>query len=246
MKITFLGTNGWYGTKLGDSTCVFVETASEYLILDAGSGFYKTEKLIKKKTKPVYLFLSHLHLDHIEGLQVLSRFDLPQGITIMVGRGMAAELESFFRPPFLPTIENHKTKIRIIEEDKFGSLSLKTFTLPLEHIVPTTGLRFENEGKILTYALDTGMCDNLISLAQGADLLITESAFLAGEKPNNNHMNPQEAAEAALKAGAKKLAIIHFKADVYLKKKDREIALEAARAIFPQTIAPSDGAKEIV
>ena len=39
MKIIFLGTNGWYDTKTGNTLSVFMKTKKEYIILDAGSGF---------------------------------------------------------------------------------------------------------------------------------------------------------------------------------------------------------------
>lgn len=48
MKIIFLGTNGWYDTKTGNTICTLIETDNEYIILDAGNGIYKIDKYIKK------------------------------------------------------------------------------------------------------------------------------------------------------------------------------------------------------
>ena len=67
MKIYFLGTMGWFDTKLGNTLCVLVDTGKEYIIFDAGTGFSKIDNYIKDK-RPIYLFLSHFHLDHIIGL----------------------------------------------------------------------------------------------------------------------------------------------------------------------------------
>jgi len=240
MEIHFLGTNGWYATNTGDSTCVLVKTRGENIILDAGSGFYKTEKLIDY-SKPVYLFLSHLHIDHIDGLQTLNKFDIPSGLKICLGPGMKKELESFLRPPFFPGLAQIKTKTEIFEPPY--KLPFKVTTAELVHSVPDIAFRFELEDKILTYAVDTGVCENLISVSKNADLLITEAAFPPGKKSNNNHLTPEEAAEAASKAGVKKLALIHFKADEYLTFEDREAALSSARKIFANTITPKDGDK---
>ena len=44
MKVLFLGTNGWYDTKTGNTTCILIETKKEYIILDAGNGFYKIDR----------------------------------------------------------------------------------------------------------------------------------------------------------------------------------------------------------
>ena len=238
MKITFLGTNGWYTTATGASTCVFVESSAAYFIFDAGMGFYRAGGLIKDE-RPVYIFLSHLHLDHIDGLQTINKLNLKQGIKIITGPGMKKELESFMRPPFMGALDKMPSKIEILEAEDFKEFGLET--LPLTHAVPATAFRLNIDGKILVYALDTGWCDNLIKISKDADLLITESAFLPGVKPNNNHVTPEEAAKAALIAGAKKLALIHFKADDYTDFTLRENALTAAREVFSNTVAPRDG-----
>ena len=238
MKITFLGTNGWYTTGTGASTCVFAETAWAYLIFDAGMGFVRAGDLIKDG-RPVYIFLSHLHLDHIDGLQTISKLNLKQGIKIITGPGMKKELENFMRPPFMGALDKMPSKIEITEAAGFKEFNLET--LPLAHSVPSTGFRLNVDGKILVYALDSGWCDNLIKIASRADLFITECAFLPGVKPNNNHVTPEEAAKAALISGAKKLALIHFKANDYTDFTLREQALNAAREIFSNTITPRDG-----
>lgn len=73
MKITFLGTNGWYDTDCGNTICTLIETKTAYILLDAGNGIYKADKYIKKNL-PVYLLLSHFHIDHMEGLHILAKF----------------------------------------------------------------------------------------------------------------------------------------------------------------------------
>ena len=88
MKITFLGTNGWYNSPTGNTICILIESADYYIVLDAGDGFYKLSEYIIKD-KPAFLFLSHFHLDHISGLHTLVKFSFkkelkffgPKGIT---------------------------------------------------------------------------------------------------------------------------------------------------------------------
>jgi len=55
MKVIFLGTNGWYDTKTGNTPCVLIDTKTHYIILDAGDGIYKLDKYITTQ-KPIYLF----------------------------------------------------------------------------------------------------------------------------------------------------------------------------------------------
>ena len=61
MKIHFLGTNGWHTTETGDTLCTLIETENEYIVLDAGNAIRKLDKF---EDKPVFLFLSHFHIDH--------------------------------------------------------------------------------------------------------------------------------------------------------------------------------------
>ncbi|MCX5686841.1 MAG: MBL fold metallo-hydrolase, partial [Candidatus Omnitrophica bacterium] len=104
VKITFLGTNGWYDTQTGNTPSVFIETETEYIILDAGFGFYKAKGLINPG-RPVHLFISHFHLDHIIGLHTLPIFKLSQGIDIYTSRGGEKTLGALLRRPFsTPTL----------------------------------------------------------------------------------------------------------------------------------------------
>ena len=70
MKIVFLGTNGWYDSATGNTVCILIETDEASILLDAGNGLYKADRYIGPE-KPVNLFISHTHLDHIIGLHLL-------------------------------------------------------------------------------------------------------------------------------------------------------------------------------
>ena len=45
---------------------MLIDTEECHIVLDAGNGLYKLDELVKDE-KPIYLFLSHPHLDHISG-----------------------------------------------------------------------------------------------------------------------------------------------------------------------------------
>lgn len=85
MKVTFLGTNGWYDTVTGNTCSVLVQSEKYDIIFDAGNGIAKADRYITQK-KPVYLFISHLHIDHIAGLHTLVKFRLQQGLHICTQR----------------------------------------------------------------------------------------------------------------------------------------------------------------
>lgn len=241
MKIHFLGTNGWYDTATGDTTCVFIETDKNYIILDAGNGFYKAIKLLKMN-KPVRVFISHLHLDHITGLHMLPLFNVPQGMDIYVPKGMKKFLETFLNKPYTSSPESLATKIKIHELGAKKPAGLKLKFGKLFHSPICYGFRFILEGKTVVYCTDTGICDKLYKLAKDSDLFITECSFRPNEDVSRAaHLNPQIAAEIAKDSGAKQLALIHFDAGRYPTIRLRKLAEKAARRIFPDTFAATDG-----
>jgi ribonuclease BN (tRNA processing enzyme) len=145
------------------------------------------------------------------------------------------------REPFMPASSRLKTKTRVSEVSRTKNLPFKLTALPMAHIVPTCGYRIETDKKTLAYALDGGVSANAVKLAKNADLLITECSYLPGQSPDNNHLNPEQAAETAARAQARLLALIHFKADTYNNLQKRDCAMAAAGALFTHTIAPYDG-----
>lgn len=92
MKVTFLGTNGWYDTVTGNTCSVLVQSAEYDIIFDAGNGIAKADRYITQK-KPVYLFLSHFHIDHIAGLHTLCKFRLRKGLKIFSLREVRLSLQ---------------------------------------------------------------------------------------------------------------------------------------------------------
>jgi len=241
MKVTFLGTNGWYDTPDGNTPSVFVETDDAYAIFDAGFGFYKAKSLVRPG-KRVLLFISHFHLDHIIGLHTLPLFKFPQGIDIYLPRGGEKALRAFLRKPFTTPPLFLPTKIRFHEILKDTKLPVSFERARLRHSVPCYGFRLTADGAAVAYCTDTGLCNNLKILARSADLLITECAMSPGDKtPNLFHITPETAAHVAREAGAKRLALFHFDPGKYPTIGCRKEAETAARRIFPDTIAANDG-----
>jgi len=240
MRVTFLGTNGWYDTETGNTLCTLIETRKEYIILDAGNGLYKIDKYIKTK-KPIYLFLSHFHLDHIIGLHILNKFDFSQGIDFYGPPSMRKSLSRVIAKPYTVPIRKMKTKIRLNELYKKSSIPIDVEFKKLKHSSVCYGFRFILEDKIISYCSDTGVCDNLFRLAKNADLLIAECSSASGQKPEKwPHLNPEQAALAAKKSRVKKMILTHFNPNLYIRLKDRKMAEKNARKIFKDSFAAVD------
>lgn len=242
MKIVFLGTNGWYDNADGNTVCALIKTKRWDIVLDAGNGIYKLDQYVDG-TKPVFILLSHFHIDHIAGLHTLVKFRFPKGLTICGGPGARRVLGRFINRPFTVPLADLPYPVKILElPSEADQLPFKLNTLPLEHADPVLGMRLALEGKVLTYITDTGPCPNAAELAKNADLLITECANLPGEfNPLWPHFNPETAGRLAAASGAERLVMTHFSASRYPFPRNRALALRHARKVFPAAAAARDG-----
>lgn len=242
MKIIFLGTNGWFDTKTGNTICTLIKTKFCNIILDAGYGIYKINHYLDVSC-PTYLFLSHLHLDHIAGLHTLVKFKFKKGLKIFIPPGMLSYLKPFFAQPFTlpPVMLPFKLEIQTAPQNLYLP-NLKIKALELVHSSICFGYRFETEDKVIAYCTDTGICDNALKLAKNAQVLITECALKKGQKDESwPHLNPESAASLAKKAKAKQLILTHFDAHNYKSIRERKIAQDQARKIFKKSFSAIDG-----
>jgi len=241
MRTVFLGTNGWYSTGLGNTSCILIDSEEYYVVLDAGDGISKLDSYVKTE-KPIKIFLSHLHLDHIIGLHILGRFKFAQKMDIYGYKGTKDGL-GIIRHPYTAPFSDLPLRIEVhdLEEDKHNLPFPVTCRL-LIHADPCLGFRIELNDAVITYCTDTGICDNVYELAEDADLLIAECSFKSGQAVWKwPHLRPEDAAKVAREAGVRLLLLTHFDASVYRIMEDRQRAEAAARKIFEKTRAAYDG-----
>ncbi|MCX7982907.1 MAG: ribonuclease Z [Syntrophales bacterium] len=244
MKVIFLGTNGWYDTKTGNTICVLVETSSYHVIFDAGYGLAKLDKYVKPGEKPVVLFLSHYHLDHTVGLHVLNKFLFSQGLTIVIPSGTVNYLETIVGEPYTAPLNSLPYDVTILElpGDEEKLQPLKVVAKDLRHVTRCLGYRLEIDGVTVTYLPDTGYCPNAVELALRAELLLAECAY-AGTLTSEEwpHLNPLVAAQIAKEAEVKELVLVHFDAFQYPSVSHRKEAEQLAKTVFPATRSARDG-----
>ncbi len=240
IKVVFLGTAGGYDSKIGNTVSTLISTNNFDIILDAGNGLLKLDEYTDC-TKDTFLFISHLHLDHIIGIHSISKFNFKKGLNILLADNHKSLFADVICPPYSINIDHLSYPVKLYELPKeTGKIPFKIHVLPMKHSVYTLGISIEIDNKKITYCTDTGVCENMLELADASDLLITECSHRVGENnPGWPHLNPEEAAKLALDAHAKKLALTHFDSNRYsnaLKNK----ALKAAKNVFMKTIAAKD------
>ena len=86
-------------------------------------------------------------------------------------------------------------------------------------------------GQKFAFVMDTGLCDNVFALAEGADLLVIESTFLAEDAAmaaQVGHLTAGQAASVARQSGVRTLLLTHFSQ----RYADSTRFLDEARAEF--------------
>jgi ribonuclease BN (tRNA processing enzyme) len=242
VKIFFLGTNGWFSTETGNTSCVLIDSDKYYIVFDAGDGINKLDNYITSD-KPIFLFLSHFHLDHVLGFHIINKFNFKQGINVYGQKGTKKILNYLVQHPFTLPLKELPTKV-IVHELTEGqhNVPFPVTCKYLLHSDPCFGYRVNLEGKTIVYCTDTAVCDNSLELSNNADILIHECASRSGHSTAKwPHTNPKEAAELALKANIKQLVLFHFDAEIYRSIEDRMQAETEARKIFQNTKAAFDG-----
>jgi ribonuclease Z len=71
----------------------------------------------------------------------------------------------------------------------------------------------ERPGQSFAFVMDTGLCDNVYALAEGVDLLVIESTFLAEDAELARlvgHLTARQAAAVARQCGVRRLVLTHF------------------------------------
>lgn len=248
-EVIFLGTNGWFDTATGNTICTLLKAKDVNILLDAGIGIYKFDQYASLD-KPLFIFLSHFHLDHLFGLHIFNKFKFKKTVNIIVPKGMRKHLLKLVNHPFTIPFSGLPFKVLIKEVAAEEELILPFFKVKpflLRHSGSSYGYRFIFGKKIIAYCPDTGYCKNAIRLAENADLLIAESSLLTNpDSAKWGHLLPEDAALIAKKAKAKKLALTHFDAAVYKSFYDRIKANKRAVSVFKDTVSAKDGLKILV
>ncbi len=244
MRLTVLGRSPARPNPGEACAGYVVEGGGSRILMDVGPGV--VAQLLRRNTPDELdaVVISHMHTDHCLDLITL-RYSYPwidvakHRLTVIVPPGAMGQLSelalgagyaNFFDKSFIFVEHDGKRPIEI------GNLRLEPNET--QHYVRTWGFRVtargvdEDPNKILAYSADTGPCDALPRIADGADLFLCEAALRSlkedvPEPESRGHLLPLEAAEAARAAGAKRLLMTHIPVT-----DGGEWALSQARSVY--------------
>ncbi len=173
----------------GNTTCVELRAASgAVVVLDAGTGVRDLGRTLVGRVREIDLLLTHLHLDHIEGLGFFAPLFDP-GCTIHVhgprpdGGTLEEMVSAYLSPPYFPVpFERIDATITFaeVERDTFELDGLRVTSVPVKHPGPTLAYRIEEDGSSLAFVPDNepGLDPSSgLEVAGGADLLLHDAQY---------------------------------------------------------------------
>jgi phosphoribosyl 1,2-cyclic phosphodiesterase len=246
----------------GNTSCVEVMLENDaVLVLDAGSGIRPLGlDLRKRRIRRAHVLLTHLHLDHIEGLRFFAPlFDEDATLEIWGPPSpvfsLRERLVRSFSPPLFP-IDLRRVPARIsfhdVPREPWAIAGATISAALVSHPGPTLGYRVVANGSCLAYLPDhePALAGALArtprewisgsSVAEDADLLLHDAQFAEDEYAERigwGHSSVRDAVAFARAAGSRSLVLFHHdpsRSDAALQELEVE-----ARALADDTSPPT-------
>jgi ribonuclease BN (tRNA processing enzyme) len=216
MRLTVVGCTGSLAGPDSAASCYLLEAEGFRLVVDFGNGSLGALQKYAALLSVDAVCLSHLHADHCVDLYSYSiaRTYSPAGpqppIPVYGPAGTAERIGLIHGPEGDDALRKRFT----FETLEPGHRVIGPFDVRLAHVnhpVETFGFRFRQGGRTLAYTGDTGETEAVTELAAGADVFLSEAAFLDGPGlPPDLHLTAGQAGAYASRAGAGRLVLTHI------------------------------------
>ena len=236
----------------GNTSCVETTLASGHtLVLDAGTGMRPLGAALDPSAmSEVHILLTHLHLDHLQGLGFFRPLFHP-GLDVHVWgpaspvQPLAERIATYLSPPLFP-VRLADIPARLTFHDaptddvEIGSARIRSASVT--HQGPTVGYRIEEDGRSFAYVPDhepglgMGVARQPIEWVSGAglvrdvDVLFHDAQYFDHEYPDHvgwGHSSVRDVLTLAERSTVGKLVLFHH--DPYHTDDDLEVLLAEAR-----------------
>jgi phosphoribosyl 1,2-cyclic phosphodiesterase len=213
MRVTLWGTRGSLASPGaeterfgGNTSCVEVRADDgTVLILDAGTGIRRLGATLDGAQRRIDILLTHLHMDHIQGLGFFAPLYAPNVDVHIWGPasttlGLQARLSRYLSPPFFPVHLRDLQCTLQLHEVPCGDFTIgpfRVFAALVCHPGPTVGYRISVGAVTVAYLSDhepalgvpnfpmAPQWTSGFTVAADADLLIHDAQYRADEYPDH-------------------------------------------------------------
>jgi ribonuclease BN (tRNA processing enzyme) len=247
MKITILGSGTCVPSLARSSCALLVQISGQNLLFDLGPG---TMRRLLEAGVDIHdishVFLSHFHPDHIgELVSFLFANKYPDEnqrkipLTICGGTGFRTffdQLKSIYKEWIDLSGNLNLLEFKAAGRDAHQFENFKVKTCPVNHREESSAYKITApNGTTMVYSGDTDYSENLIGLAENADLLVCECA-LPDPLKVAGHLTPSLAGKIAAAANVKKLVLTHF----YPQCEDADINAQCRKTYTGQLALATD------
>lgn len=213
MKLIVLGNQGPFPGADAACSGFLLQDIDTNILIDCGSGVISRLQKYCSLNELDAIVLSHLHSDHSSDMFVLRYAMQAKLITKTIEKAIDVYTPS--TPDKYYKEMDFNGAFNLHDIDDRMQLELKGFKFTFyktAHPVECYGMRIEKDGKIFAYSADTTYTENIIQLAENADLFLCEANATENIRKTSNppHLSVKEACDIARKAKAKRLLLTHF------------------------------------
>jgi ribonuclease BN (tRNA processing enzyme) len=232
LRVTVLGKSPSWQDAGGACSGYLIQAGGTTVLLDCGNGVFAKLRERVDYVDVDAVILSHLHADHWLDLipyayaLIYAPKQQPVPVHTWPGTDTPARPRLIAPPGARETFRQvvgawgNEDLVELafdIEEYEPGETvevgEIRASFHPVPHFIDTFAVNVSNSdgtGK-LTYSADTRPGDEIVEIAEGADLLLVEGTLPRPERTGiRGHLTPEEAGEHAKRAGAKRVVITHI------------------------------------
>lgn len=217
----------------GNTSCLeVVLDDGTILVLDAGTGARALGLELEADGAPVHLLLTHLHLDHLEGLGFFTPIWNPENVVHIWGpaspvRSLADRIAAYLSPPLFPVqLADIPAQLVFhdVPDEPWQIGGARVTADQVAHPGPTVGYRIEADGAVLAYipdhepTLGTDISELTLDwvsgggVAEDADVLLHDSQYFEDEYDQRvgwGHSSVAQTVAFARLARARQLILFH-------------------------------------